>query len=81
MLETVEMRDNIRFLRRDRNSRGGGVAIAFDRTKAEFKKVRLESLRGKDFEIIAAVGKLTGIKKESRPGISISSSKLQERPK
>ena len=63
MLESIEMKDNIHFLRRDRNSRGGGVAIAFDRSKAEFKKVRLESLRGKDLEIVAAAGKLTGIKK------------------
>ena len=33
-LAEVEDAENIRFLRRDRNSRGGGVAIAYDHSKA-----------------------------------------------
>ena len=40
-LEHIELDDGVKFIRKDRNSRGGGVALAFDNKKGEFKKLRL----------------------------------------
>ena len=61
LLEDIDQANGISFIRRDRGSRGGGVAIAFDREKIDLKKVRLNSLKGKKFEIVAAMGKIVGV--------------------
>ena len=45
---------NISFIRRDRGSRGGGVAIAYDNTKIRLSKFPFE--KDKTKEIICAVG-------------------------
>ena len=62
-LKTLSLRDGISFLRRDRDTRGGGVAIAFDSSKLDLKKLPLKSLRGSKLEILVGRGKMTGIKK------------------
>ena len=62
-LNVLSQRDGISFIRRDRNTRGGGVALAFDSNKSDFKKMALKSLRGNEFEILVGKGKLHGIKK------------------
>ena len=41
MLEEAEQKDNVRFIRRDRDSRGGGVAIAFSTDRGDFKNCLL----------------------------------------
>ena len=52
-------------IRKDRDSRGGGVAIAFNSNQIMLKKLTLKSLKTKPhFEIVAARGKLRGYKKE-----------------
>lgn len=51
-------------IRRDRNSRGGGVAVAFDSRKISLKKLQLSSLRNCQYEILATRGKLRSYKKE-----------------
>ena len=63
LLEGIQMEHNIAFIRKDRSSRGGGVAIAYDTNKIELKKIQLRSLCGKNFEIVAAAGKIVGVKK------------------
>ena len=63
MLEEAEQKDNIKCIRRDRDSRGGGVAIAFDSSRGDFKKLCLKTMVNKKFEIVAAIGKLHGVKK------------------
>ena len=55
MLEEAEQKDNIKFIRRDRDSRGGGVAITFNTTKGDFKKLSLKTMVGKRFEIVAVM--------------------------
>ena len=37
-LEEVELKSNISFLRRDRDKRGGGVSIAYDRNLRRIQK-------------------------------------------
>ena len=64
-LKTLELRDDIALLRKDRSSRGGGIALAFDSKTSDFKKLPLSSLRGQEYEILAARGKITGVKKNS----------------
>ena len=64
ILGNIKLEHEISFIRRDRGSRGGGVAIAYDMKKIELKKVHLKSLRGKDFEIVAAAGKIIGVKND-----------------
>ena len=54
----------ISLIRKDRDSRGGGVAVAFDSHTCNFKKLVLNSLQKSRFEIVGAVGKLNGVKKE-----------------
>ena len=58
------MEKKIVLLRKDRNSRGGGVALAFDSSVASFSKLKLRSLVGSQFEILAAAGKIHGFKKK-----------------
>ena len=60
-LEDINQEHGISFIRKDRNSRGGGVAIAYDSNKIELKKLSLKSLRGKKFEIVASAGKIIGV--------------------
>ena len=62
-LKILAQRDGISFLRRDRNTREGGVALAYDSSRAEFKKLSLKSLKGKDLEILVGKGKVHGVKK------------------
>ena len=62
-VKTLDQKDNTSLLRRDRSSRGGGVALAFNSNTCDFKKVQLKMLRGSDFEILAAKGKIHGVKK------------------
>ena len=52
--------DGVNLLRKDRNSRGGGVAIAFDSKNASFEKMKLSAMSACDFEIVVAKGKLNG---------------------
>ena len=63
LLEEIQLEHGISFIRKDRSSHGGGVAIAFDSNKIELKKIQLKTLRGKKFEIVAAAGKIIGVKK------------------
>ena len=63
-LNILDQRDNIRFIRRDRNTRGGGVAIAFDHSIIDLKKMSLKSLHKSGFEILVGQGKLNGNKKK-----------------
>ena len=44
ILEELSNGANIEMIRKDRSGRGGGVAIAFNNTKAKFKKYGLSSL-------------------------------------
>ena len=62
-LNVLSQRDGISFIRRDRNTRGGGVALAYDSNKSEFKKLALKSLKGSEYEILVGKGKIHGIKK------------------
>ena len=61
-LNDFELEKNIAVIRRDRNSRGGGVALAFDGSKSNFKKIPLKSLVKCPFEILAAGGNCLKIK-------------------
>ena len=54
--------ENIEFICKNRGTRGGGVAIAFDKGKCDFKKVPMTCMRGKPFEILVAAGKILGVK-------------------
>ena len=62
-LNILSQRDNISFIRKDRNTRGGGVAIAFNSSKIEVKKMPLTSLAKSPFEILVGKGKMIGVKK------------------
>ena len=64
MLIDIEDESDICLLRKDRDSRGGGVAIAYNKSVCSFSKLALNSLKKTKFEIVAASGKITGIKKE-----------------
>ena len=46
---------HIELIRKDRGSRGGGVAIAYDTRKARFKRYQIQDNR---YEIVCATGKL-----------------------
>ena len=63
-LNILSQRDGTSFLRKDHNTRGGGVAIAFNSAKMEMKKLPLQSLKGSELEILVGRGKLHGIKKQ-----------------
>ena len=62
-LNHLNQQHDISLLRRDRSSRGGGLAIAFDSKTAEFKKAQLKILKGCEHEILVAHGKMNGVKK------------------
>ena len=59
------MRLALTFFRKDRDSRGGGVAVAFNSKEITLKKLNLNCLKNKpDLEILATRGKLRNYKKE-----------------
>ena len=62
-MSDIKDSDSISLIRKGRDSRGGGVAIAYDESKIKLGKVSLNSLKKSKFEIVAAAGKLIGIKK------------------
>ena len=63
MLEEMAIEKKIALIRKDRDSRGGGVAIAYDTNMLTLSKITLNTLKGlKKFEIVAARGKLRGYK-------------------
>ena len=41
-LEEVSLEHGVQFIRKDRDKRGGGVAIAYNSNNSEFKKLQLE---------------------------------------
>ena len=65
MLQDLKDETGIEILRKDRDSRGGGVALAYDSNLMSLRKLNLNSLKNKPkLEIVAARGKLRGYKKE-----------------
>ena len=46
---------NLNFIRKDRGSRGGGVAVCYDRTRIKFSNFPVAN-RNKKCELVAAVG-------------------------
>ena len=63
MLNDLLLEKKIAFIRKDRDSRGGGVAIAFNTSLITLTKLPLETLKNKKkYEIVAARGKLKGYK-------------------
>ena len=62
-LRSLAQEHNIHVLRKDRTSRGGGVALAFNSKTSDFRKLPLKSLVGTTLEILAAKGKINGVKK------------------
>ena len=59
ILEEVKNETGIEFIRKDRDSRRGGVAIAFDSNLVSLKKLHLNCLKNKPkLEIDAARGKI-----------------------
>ena len=59
----LELKNNISIIRRDRNSRGGGVGIAFDKSRSTFAKIKLKSLVKSGLEILPVSGKVHGFKR------------------
>ena len=65
LLKQISQDHKVEIIRKDRNSRGGGVAIAFNSDKISLKKLDLTVLRNKKhLEIVAARGKIKGYKKD-----------------
>ena len=65
LLKQISLDHKIEIIRKDRNSRGGGVAIAFNSDKISLKKLDLAVLKTKNhLEIVAARGKIKGYKKD-----------------
>ena len=65
LLQELKNESGIEILRKDRDSRGGGVALAYDSNVLSLKKLNLNSLKNKPrTEIVAARGKLRGYKRE-----------------
>ena len=65
LLSDIKIEHNIEIIRRDRDSRGGGVAVAFDSSLMNLRKLDLSALNGKKrFEILAVRGKVKGYKNE-----------------
>lgn len=63
MLNDMLLEKKIAFIRKDRDSRGGEVAIAFDTSLMSLSKLSLQTLKNKKkFEIVAARGKIRGHK-------------------
>ena len=63
LLENISLKDEIKFVRKDRDKRGGGVSIAYNAALGDFKKLGLDCLKRKKWEILCATGKLRGVKK------------------
>ena len=59
-LENISSAEKIEFICKNRsnNKRGGGVAIAYDSTKASFKKLQIQENK---FELVGAVGKINNL--------------------
>ena len=55
---------NIELIRKDRDSRGGVVAVAYNVNNLSLKKLNLASLKAKKFEILACRGKIKKCNKE-----------------
>ena len=53
-LEDMKLGENIELICKNRQSRGGGVAIAFKNTRVKLKRL---PIRGNKFELVAAVGR------------------------
>ena len=65
LLQDLKNETGIQILRKDRDSRGGGVAIAFNTNIMSLKKLNLSSLKNMGhLEILAARGRLRNYKKE-----------------
>ena len=75
-LEEIEMKNNISFVRNDRDKRGGGVSVAFNSSVSDFRKIQLECMKGKKFELLAVVGKLHGIQKKTYNSSSVPPAEL-----
>lgn len=64
MLKEVAEENGVRLIRKDRDSRGGGVAVAYDSNKISLKKLNHECLKKKKhLEILVTTGKLRNYKK------------------
>ena len=60
----MKIEHGIEIIRRDRDSRGRGVAVAFNSNLMNLKKLDLNAIKGKKkFEILAVRGKVKGYKK------------------
>ena len=60
-LEEIKNEYGYCMIRKDRNTRGGGVAIVYDSNICELKKAQLKSMKGNSqLEIVAAIGKIKG---------------------
>ena len=65
LFQNIKEEKGICIIRKDRDSREGGIAIAYDSSKITLKKLNLDCLKSKkDFEILAARGKIRGYKEE-----------------
>ena len=65
LLNELKNDNGIEFLRKDRNSRGGGVAVAYNTNNVSMKKLSLTSLNSnKQFEILAVRGKIKNCNKD-----------------
>ena len=53
-LENIKLAENIEFVCKNRGSRGGGVAIAFNNNRASFKPI---TIHGNKYELVGAVGR------------------------
>ena len=62
-LEDITSAEKIEFICKNRtsNKRGGGVAVAFDNTKASFKKLQIQ---GNKFELVGVVGKINNVSRK-----------------
>ena len=52
--EKLENRDNLRIIKRNRKTRGGGVAIIFNKSKMSLREVKI---RNNQFELVGALGR------------------------
>ena len=60
-IKTLAEVERISILTRNRNGRGGGVALAFDMTRAQFSIIKLPR---NTFEVMCTRGKIEGIERE-----------------
>ena len=60
-LEEIKLESGYCIIRKDRNTRGGGVAIVYDSKLCDMNKVQLKSMKGNSgLEIMAGIGKMKG---------------------